>query len=133
MPTKKTASVYKPFLTNAAYDVVKWFAQIVLPGLGSLYFGLSQIWGFPFGEEVVGSIAVLDVFLGALLGFGSNQYHKSDTRFDGALIVDESDEVRDVYTFEVNSPLEDLSAKRELTLKVVNPNLSNGSQVQHGL
>ena len=62
-------------LNNKTYDVLKWIAQIVLPALGALYFGLSQIWGLPFGEEVVGTIAVVDTFLGALLGISTAQYN----------------------------------------------------------
>ena len=64
-------------LTNKTYDTLKWIAQIVLPALGALYFGLSQIWGLPFGEEVVGTIAVVDTFLGALLGISTAQYNKT--------------------------------------------------------
>lgn len=64
-------------LTNKTYDTLKWIAQIVLPALGALYFGLSQIWGLPYGEEVVGTIAVVDTFLGALLGISTAQYNKT--------------------------------------------------------
>ena len=32
-------------LSNKAYDVLKFIAQIVLPALGTLYFALSKIWG----------------------------------------------------------------------------------------
>ena len=64
-------------LTNKTYDTLKWIAQIVLTALGALYFGLSQIWGLPYGEEVVGTIAVVDTFLGALLGISTAQYNKT--------------------------------------------------------
>jgi hypothetical protein len=63
-------------LSNKAYDILKWIAQIALPALGALYFGLSKIWGLPYGEEVVGTIAVIDTFLGALLGISTAQYNK---------------------------------------------------------
>jgi len=63
-------------LSNKVYDVLKWIAQIVLPAIGALYFGLSQIWGLPYGEEIVGTITVIDVFLGALLGISTAQYNK---------------------------------------------------------
>lgn len=63
-------------LSNKAYDVLKFVAMIVLPGLGTLYFTLSQIWGLPFGEEIVGTISAIDVFLGALLGLSSVSYNK---------------------------------------------------------
>ena len=66
-------------LSNKTYDILKWVAQIALPALGALYFGLAQIWGFPYGEEIVGTIAVIDTFLGTLLGISSAQYYKEIT------------------------------------------------------
>ena len=63
-------------LPDKAYNILKWIAQIVLPALGTLYFGLSQIWGLPYGEEIVGTITVCDAFLGALLGVSTAQYKK---------------------------------------------------------
>ena len=62
--------------TNKQYDCLKWVALILLPALSACYFGLSQIWGLPYGEEIVGTISVLDAFLGALLGISTNQYNK---------------------------------------------------------
>lgn len=64
-------------LSNKVYDVLKWIAQVVIPALGALYFGLAQIWGFPYGEEIVGTLTVIDVFLGALLGISTAQYRKT--------------------------------------------------------
>lgn len=64
--------------SNKTYDILKWIAQIVLPALGSLYFGISKIWGLPFGVEIVGTISVVDAFLGSLLGISKSQYDKED-------------------------------------------------------
>ena len=55
-------------MSNKTYDILKWIAQLGLPALGVLYFALAGIWGFPFGEEVVGTITAVDTFLGAVLG-----------------------------------------------------------------
>lgn len=63
-------------LSDRVYDVLKWIAQILLPALGVLYFALSKLWGFPLGEEIVGSITAVDAFLGALLGISSASYEK---------------------------------------------------------
>ena len=65
-------------MSNDLYDVLKWIAQLLLPALGALYFGLAQIWGFPYGEEIVGSIAIVDTFLGAILGISSAYYNKGE-------------------------------------------------------
>ena len=64
-------------LSNKTYDLLKWVAQIALPALGALYFGLAQIWGLPYGEEIVGTITVVDAFLGALLKISTEQYNNN--------------------------------------------------------
>lgn len=63
-------------LSNKTYDVLKFIAQILLPSLGTLYFALAGIWGFPYGEQIVGTITAVDTFLGALLGLSSANYKK---------------------------------------------------------
>ena len=63
-------------MKNKVYDVLKYIAQIVLPALGTLYFALSGIWGFPYGEQIVGTIAAVDTCLGVLLGLSSAAYNK---------------------------------------------------------
>ena len=47
-------------MSNQTYDILKYIALIVLPAISALYFGLAQIWGWPYGEEIVGSIAVIE-------------------------------------------------------------------------
>lgn len=64
-------------LNNKTYDILKWVTMIVLPAISALYFGLSQIWGFPYGEEVTGTIALIVTFCGALLGVSTANYNKS--------------------------------------------------------
>ena len=65
-------------MSNKTYDVLKWVALVVLPAIGTLYFALSGIWGFPYGEEIVGTITAVDTFLGAILGISSLQYYKKE-------------------------------------------------------
>ena len=63
-------------MNNKTYDILKYIAQIVLPALGTLYFALAQIWGLPYGEQIVGTITAIDAFIGALLHISTNQYKK---------------------------------------------------------
>ena len=62
--------------TNKTYDILKKVAQYLLPAAGTLYFALAGIWGFPYGEEIVGTITAVDTFLGVLLGVSTSQYNK---------------------------------------------------------
>lgn len=63
-------------MSNKLYDILKWIALILLPALGTLYFALAGIWGFPYGEQIVGTITAIDCFLGALLGISNVAYKK---------------------------------------------------------
>lgn len=65
-------------MSNKMYDILVWVAQIVLPGMGTLYAALAGIWGFPYGEQIVGTITAVDVFLGTLLKISNEQYKKAN-------------------------------------------------------
>lgn len=75
-----SADVAKSLLSNKTYDVLKALALIWLPAAGTLYFALSSIWGLPYGEQIVGTITAVDVFLGIVLGVSSKNYNSSSSR-----------------------------------------------------
>lgn len=66
-------------MSNKTYDVLKWIAQILLPAMGTLYFALAGIWGFPYAEQIVGTITAVDTFIGVMLGISAAQYKKNNT------------------------------------------------------
>ena len=61
--------------SNRTYDVMKYLCVIVLPAIGALYTGLSQIWSLPYASEIPATITVICTFLGALLCISSAQYN----------------------------------------------------------
>lgn len=65
-------------MSNKLYDVLKWITMVALPALGTLYFALAGIWGFPYAEQIGGTITALVTFLGVLLGISSSQYKKKN-------------------------------------------------------
>lgn len=62
-------------LSNKAYDVLKMIAQIILPAIGTLLFGLGESWGWSWAPPVVGTITAIDTFLGAMLKISSDKYN----------------------------------------------------------
>lgn len=63
-------------LNDQIYDVLRYVANYILPGLGTLYFALSQIWGLPYGEQIVGTMTALVAFTNVLLGVSNSTYNK---------------------------------------------------------
>lgn len=67
-------------ITGKTYDALKWCAQILFPAVGTLYFSIAQIWGLPAAEEVVGTIVVIDTFLGVLLGISQSHFQEQTAK-----------------------------------------------------
>lgn len=63
-------------MSNKVYDVMKWITMYLIPAAGTLYFALAGIWGFPYGEQIVGTLTAIDTFLGVILGISSAKYNK---------------------------------------------------------
>jgi hypothetical protein len=95
-------------LSNKAYDTLKWIAQILLPGLGTLYFAISGIWGLPYCEQVVGTLSAITVFIGMLLGLSAAKYPGDGTiKMQGA-----------TYKTKLSIPMDKLTEKKNVILKV---------------
>lgn len=108
-------------LNDKIYDTLKWVVIIFLPATSAAYFALSSIWlELPDPEKVVGTLAVITTFLGAILGISTASYNKSDAKFDGVMHVDTSDPEKDLFTFELYAAPEGFPDKDTLTFKVSN-------------
>ena len=97
-------------MKNKTYDILKYIAQIVLPALGALYAALAPLWKLPYAEAVVGTIAAVDAFLGALLQISSNNYYKQDKDVLGTLAIDTENETAN-FNFDGTNAEDLLNAK----------------------
>lgn len=102
-------------LNSNVYDILKWLVQIVLPAIGTCYAALAVLWGFPYAEQVVGSISAICVLLGACLRISNSNYDG-----DGVLTVDrdldESDENK--YSLTLTKDLATLADKKSFVVTV---------------
>lgn len=105
-------------LSSKSYDFLKWVAQIGLPALGTLYFGLAQIWGLPNAEKVVGTIVVLDTFLGVLLNVASRSYNNSEAKYDGSIDVEQVADGVKRFSLVLNGDPNALDDQKQVVFKV---------------
>lgn len=103
---------------NETYDKLKWVAQYLLPGIGTVYYALAAVWGLPYAEQVVGTLTAIDGFLGVMLGISTSNYKKSEDYGDGKLLIDTSDPAKDIYRLVLNTSLDAIKNKSEVALKV---------------
>ena len=82
-------------LSNKLYDKLKFVVQVLIPGVGALYVGLSQIWDVEFFQNpdaVAQTCVVVATFLGLFLVASSRQYEGA-----GDLVVTSDGEDGEVY------------------------------------
>lgn len=112
-------------LSDVTYNRLKWFTTIVLPAFGSMYFGISQIFGIPGGTEVVGALVIVATFGGTLLGISTKAYN-ANSAYDGALVsrgTDEDTGMAHLGMMIYKTP-EELLGKKTVRLKV-DPNVTS--------
>ena len=79
-------------MSSKTYDMLKDLV-LILSGLGTLYFALSNIWGWPYGEQINGTVVALVAFLSGLLKVSRHYYYKPlPVDVSGLKYLEEDDE-----------------------------------------
>lgn len=63
-------------ISNKTYDTFKFIALLIAP-LCTFFAALVDIWGIPYGSQIVATIAALDALMGAIVIILKNNYVKS--------------------------------------------------------
>lgn len=63
-------------LKNKTYDILKFIAQYLLPGLATCVATIFKIWNIPYGVEISATIMAIDTLLGVMLGISSAKYNE---------------------------------------------------------
>ena len=63
-------------LNDKLYNILKWICITVVPALNVLIATLCALYGWSWGNIVIGTIDAVAAFVGALIGLGSIKYQK---------------------------------------------------------
>lgn len=96
-------------ITGKAYDFLNRIVRVLLPAVGTLYFALSELWDWPYGKAIVGTVAAVNLFFGSVVHVSAQNYKKQDGDVD-AYIPPDSQLLQDFpgqdkVTFKVNPTL----------------------------
>lgn len=105
-------------MSTQTYNVLKYIARYVLPALGTLYFAIASIWGLPYGEQIVGTISAIDIFLATVLGISAYQYDKAGKDISGTLYIDEFSNTSADSFVKFNKSEEEISEESTIKLRV---------------
>ncbi len=106
-----------PLLSDGTYLKLKTITTMVLPAAVTLYIALAQVWHLSKVEEVVGTLASVNAFLGALVAFSTKSYNNGSTKYAGEIQVTDNG-AKKTATLVVNGDPEDILALSEATFKI---------------
>lgn len=93
--------------SNGLYDKLKFLALVLLPALATLWFGIGSLWNLTHTTEIVGTITLIDTFLGVILQQSTKNYYKNEANFDGDVNVTPEDGGNKVG-LALDKPMEDI-------------------------
>lgn len=74
-------------LSNKAYNILRFIAEVLLSGLATLYVTLAPVWGFPYAKQIVTTVVAVETFLGLFVNYLRKRYSLSKEP-----IIDESED-----------------------------------------
>ena len=66
-------------MNNKTYDILKLIAVVIMP-LADLIAALANIWGLPYGSQIVATLVAIHAFLGAFVKVSSDKYHDEQVK-----------------------------------------------------
>ena len=106
-----------PLLPDRMYTQIKWFVQLVIPAVMTLYSTLAALWAWPNPVAVLGTMSAVGLFFGTVLGISTYTYYNSDARLDGIMRVNKTD-AGQLYDLELKDDPIALTTKDEIVFKV---------------
>lgn len=69
-------------MSNKTYDTLKMLALILTPVL-AFAASLVNIWGLPYGEQIVATLTAIDTLIGAIVVGAKKAYDNKDDTEEG--------------------------------------------------
>ena len=56
------------WLPDKVYDILKWVSILLCPALATLVGVIFNVWGIPYGDQIVTTINAIGLFIGGVIG-----------------------------------------------------------------
>ena len=64
-------------MSNKTYDTIKKIALLIAPAV-TFFAALVDVWGIPYGSQIVATLAALDTFVGVAVSVLAATYKKQN-------------------------------------------------------
>lgn len=68
-------------MKNSTYDLLKNIGLVAVPVIAFLT-ALINIWGIPYGDQIVATLAAVDVLIGAIVTVAKGQYDRKQKQIE---------------------------------------------------
>lgn len=93
-------------LNDKLYNFLKWTSMIFLRAFGEFYNAMSEIWGLPYGNQILQTCSRLALFIGILIGISTYTYHKENVG-EGTEIIEPIQDEKELDVVEIEEDSND--------------------------
>lgn len=108
----------KPLISNRKFNYLRRFNELVLPALAAFYVAIAQIFDLPYAPQVTATAVAVGTLAGVVLLWLRNQYDNSVAKYDGEVVVNQQDAMKDTFRLEIPDPVNHIATSDELRLRV---------------
>lgn len=108
-------------LSDRTYNFLRQSATIILPAVGALYVALALLWHLPKAEEVTGTVAALNVFVGVVVSLAQRWYNATGAKYDGSIDVKYDEDGAKKFLLNLDTDPDNIDTKSEITFKINSP------------
>ena len=79
---------------------------------------LAGIWGLPYADKIVGTVAAVNLFVGVLVGVSKKIYDDTGGKYDGTVDVTIDEVGKKTFSLNLDGDPDDLDQKTEIVFRV---------------
>lgn len=106
-------------LNEGTFNFLRMAAELGFPALIALYITLSETWNWGYQTEITATLVGLNVFIGVVVKIFRYRYDKSIEKYDGAVVVNQTDPMKSIFALEFNESPAQIPEMKEIRMKVV--------------
>lgn len=63
-------------MSDKTFNFIRFLAEVLISAIGAFYYAIADIWGLPYGAQIVATCAAISTFLGIFTQWQRARYNE---------------------------------------------------------
>ena len=64
-------------MTDKTFNIIRFLSEVLISAIGAFYYAIADIWGLPYGSQIVATCAAISTFLGIFTQIKRSNWNKA--------------------------------------------------------